>query len=271
MEGPYSSPGVRGFIARTLASIRGELEIYLLLCLLLAVLGTAVAWPLLQEFAKIEPMAPGQTEAALAAIGEVVPLALLTGAVMLVVYAGIYLVWIRTVMVGRGHALTSGFLRRLGMVIWRTVSFFGYCVLVLLGLGVVSFVLGTLVGVMGGGTDIVSPVLTIAAMVILIPISLAFYVAVVGSAVDRRMPIFQALKALRGFWGPLIASALIGYIVLVLPSGVMSLAGNLGSEEPNLILTGVSNLFGALANLYLFAVAMTAFREIESRAAADNG
>jgi len=267
VEGSYSSPGVGGMIARSLGRIRGELEVFLLLSLLLAVSATLIGWPMLTETARLQSVPPGDNAAVLGALGNFLPLALGLMAAMLVVYATLYVAWIRTGLLGRSHAFESGFLKRLGMVLWRTVALFGYGFLAAIGIVIVSSVLQAMAGILGGenGSGIVQLFTILAVIACFVPITLAYYLAVVGTALDERMPIHRAFKALQGLWWPVIGASLIGFMVLIVPSIATSLATGMQSGEPNLVWTGVSNLIGSFANLYLITLAMTAWEAIAAR------
>lgn len=273
MEGSYSSPGVGGVVARSLSRIRGELEVFLLLSLLLAVSATVIGWPMLKESARLQSIPPGDTAAILGALGNFLPLALGLMVVMLVVYATLYVAWIRTGLLGRRHAFDSGLLKRIGMVLWRTVALFGYSLLVGIGIVVLSFVLQAVAGILGGenGGGIVQLIIMIAAIAGFVPLTLSYYFAVVGAALDERMAIHQGFKALRSLWWPMIGASLIGFLLLAVPSIAASLASGMQSGEPNLIWTGLSNLLGSLANLYLITLAMTAWEAGASRGDALEG
>lgn len=273
MEGPEPRLGVVAFVTRSLGRIRSEFEVFLLLSLLWAVIATILGWPLLKELAKLQTVTPGDNAAVLAILGNVLPLALGLGAIALVAYSGLYVAWVRIGMIGRNHAFESGFLRRIGMVLWRTVAFFGYGILVGIGIVIVSFILSAVAGVAAGesGGTLAEALTSLILIVALVPLSLAYFFSVVGAALDRRMPIHRAFKSLQGLWRPVIGASILGYLIFTLPSIVTSLSSGAAVGEPNLLWTSVSNLLGALANLYLITVAMTAWQEAERRGKIDEG
>jgi len=271
MTGPYESPRMLNVLGRSIARLRGELEVYMLLALFSAVISTAVTWFLMDDYVRLQQMGQ-QGEPAWAPVLGIVLKAFAIGVVSMVVYAGIYVVWIRSAMLGRDQALGTGFPRRVGFVLWRTISLAGYVFLVALGFVVINAVLTTVIGVTAGresaAGEAAGLVLLLATMACMIPIALAYYVAVVGSALDERLPIIQALKEMRGLWRPVIGAFLVGlavYIAVALTSSAMTMTSEAEPAAPALAVLVLSNLLGALVNLYIFSVAMTALEEIRRK------
>lgn len=268
MNGTDHPPGLGDFFRATVGKIRGNLEIFLLVSLLWAVVATATAWPFLEELNQIQQLAQQQNQEEIGAIfSRIAAPALGLGLLSLLVYSGIYVVWVRAAAFGRAHALAAGFARRYGLVLWRSIALVGYGLLILIGAMLLALLLTTVFGVVAGGgagAGAVNALVMLAVLAAGIPVYLAYSFAVAASACDRPHAIIESLKALQGLWWPYIAAALTGYLVFALSgAGAATLTGS-GESALTVGSIAVSNLFNGLAVHYVFAAGATAFEAVRA-------
>jgi len=267
VNGTDDRPGLGQFLRGTIGKLRANLEVYILLSLLWAVVATGAAWPFLGDLAQLQQLGPQQQEQ----LAEIVSRIALPGiglvAVSLLIYGAIYVVWVRTAALGRGYALDAGFARRYALVLWRTIALMGYGLLIFIGAILLSLLLGTVAGIVSGGetggiASLLNMLLMLAVLAAGIPVYLAYSLAVVSSACDRSRSIIESLKSLQGLWWGYITTAFAGYLVFVLIGAGISAV--FGGEALTVSSLAVSNLFNALAVLFVFAAGATAFEAVEA-------
>ncbi|RMF17233.1 MAG: hypothetical protein D6757_01575 [Alphaproteobacteria bacterium] len=197
-EEPTAGDLLRGAFAR----ISRESQIFLVLVGLYAVANILLYLPLLEPLRAIREATGGGDPAAIQEAGKRLLgpfLILIIGAI--IAFGFFATLWGRAAALGR-PAAGDGLFGRALAVMWRTVAFIGWAILLGVPLFLFVILFQAVLGLVGinvqaaGGKLIMQVIVAIIAILLYLPLSSAFQLAVVETAIEGRTPIHLAFQAM---------------------------------------------------------------------------
>ena len=263
---PENQTGIRKVMAQAVVVIVREREPLFLIIALTTVLGTVLAWPMLDNFWFIA-VNPGMSERE----GTVQLQAILDHSFLIIL--GLLLtqaasvVWTRIWSLGREQAMNGGMSSLMRRTLWATFRYFGlgiwtFIIAAMVALPV-SFIAGIIMGI-GGSTDSLSGfiiiILLYGSLTMVVGLVLTAYGwSIYGESRDQRSSIFANLLILKGralpIGGGFLLASLVFIAIMLIPytllMGSLTETGGSGSVPVTFIIWYMTAGFaGSLFSFY---------------------
>ncbi|MFQ5346465.1 MAG: hypothetical protein ACE5ED_01310 [Rhodothalassiaceae bacterium] len=270
MSGILEPVGFAAFFRRATALVRANLEMFVLLAALWAIVNSTFAFPVQTRLAPILERIRGTTDPQViwTAFGDMAPLLLYLVGLSIVAFGLVAVVWVRSIALGRHAALASGFVRRALAVMRRNLALILYAAVLAVAILILLFLLKAVVGLavmaFGGAIGTIVRALLLLVLVLLVFTGFValiggFLVASAAVTLDRPASLFEtAMEIPRAN-----RTVLLAFSFLLLLAVIVTLAGNaaFGLEEgamPPLWQTVVMGFFGSAFNLFGLAMGLVA-------------
>ena len=185
------------------------------------------------------------------------------------VYGMFYVAWARTVMVGKAYVLEGGFgalMRRAFWVAVRYLALVGYSIVIVIPL---SFILGLIVGIAGVAAGpqallIFQFVLTVAILIPMVYVVVAFIFSASAASMDRRLGLWKAFTLTKGnrsalFWS--VATVYGVFYILLLGLSFLLVAG-ISGDTPQQALQFMFSPAGIVYYILLSVIGVVVFAAI---------
>ncbi len=195
-------PTVGGLLRGAFARISREAQIFLVLVGLYAIANILLYLPLLEPVRAVRAAAEAGDPMAIQQAGRRLLGPFLVFAVGGIAVFGFFAaLWGRAAVLGRGEA-GAGLLARAAAVVWRTIAFIGWVVLLAVPMSLFLVLIQAVLGLVGfdvqtaAGKFVLQALIAIVAILLYLPLSAAFQLAVVETVVAERTPIHVAFQAM---------------------------------------------------------------------------
>ncbi len=207
MNGITKPLGVGALFSRSAALVRGNLELFLLLAALWAVINTAMSWPLQRKMAAFQSEMQGATDPQVvwSALADILPWLLVLFVFGLILFGIFTVIWVRAIARGRNAVFATGFVRRVLDVSARYLALVGYFLLLVVAALIAVFLFKAVTGLsgalLGEGTGrvvglVLSTLLILALLVAIFTLMSGFMIAAAGAALECRLSLSITMQEL---------------------------------------------------------------------------
>lgn len=264
---------LRHLLSESWRAVRGNGEIFLLLVLLQAAVNTLIFKLANIDIAGLETIDPQDSRAFAEILRPLLPAMFWSAVLTIAFYSAISVVWCRVLGAGRDRVFKDNFAARFLLVIWRYVGMAGYSLLLIVGFVIVSIPFSALARLLGDSLGgILSLLLTGLLLVGFLAIFLALLLSVASTALGdgKGRGLLASAQGLGAGWRPYLAAGVVfmaTYMAVSLMVAGMMLSGMAPDGGTDLPLPALilSSAIGALVNLALLALAVTAWRSVSAR------